>query len=98
MIVEIQCIPDPAGTADEPFARVHAAIEVIESSGLDYEVGPCGTSIEGPPDQLWPLLRAVHEATLVAGADHCISVIKVFEQTGSDRVTMTSLTDRYRAR
>lgn len=96
MIIEIQCIPDPAGTPEVPFANVHAAIRVIEASGLSYEVGPCGTSVEGEPDEIWPLLRRVHEATLAAGATSTISVIKVFEQTVADPVTMTGLTDRYR--
>ncbi len=97
MIVEIQCVPQPAGTATEPFANVHAAITEIERSGLTYEVGPCGTSVEGPPDAVWALLRRAHEATLDAGASSCISVIKVFEQRVDDPVTMQSLTDRYRA-
>lgn len=96
MIVEIQCIPNPAGTPNEPFARVHDAIRVIETCGLDYEVGPCGTSIEGSPDDVWELLRRVHEATLSGGESSCISVIKVFEQRSDAPVTMASLTDRYR--
>lgn len=96
MIIEIQCIPDPAGTPEVPFANVHDAIRVIESSGLSYEVGPCGTSVEGEPDEIWTLLRRVHEATLAAGATSTISVIKVFEQTVADPVTMTGLTDRHR--
>lgn len=96
MIVEIQCIPDPAGTPEVPFAHVHDAIREIEASGLPFEVGPCGTSVEGSADEIWPLLRRVHEATLAAGATSCISVIKAFEQTGTDTATMTSLTDRYR--
>ncbi len=96
MIIEIQCIPDPSGTDEVPFANVHAAIAVIAESGLDFEVGPCGTSVEGDPDRIWPLLRRVHEATIAAGATATISVIKVFEQTTTDPATMTSLTDRYR--
>ncbi len=97
MIIEIQCIPEPAGTAKQPFARVHDAISVIADSGLPYEVGPCGTSIEGDPDELWPLLRRVHEATFTGGAVSCLSVIKVFSQSGDDQATMDSLTDRYRS-
>jgi uncharacterized protein YqgV (UPF0045/DUF77 family) len=96
MIIEIQCMPNPSGTETERYAHVHAAIEVVQASGLDYEVGPLGTSVEGDPDVLWPLLRAVHEATLDAGATSCISVVKVAEQRRSDAVTMASLTDRYR--
>ncbi len=96
VIAEIQCIPSPAGTPEVPYAHVHDAIEVIRRSGLAYEVGPVGTSIEGEPDQVWPLLRKVHETCLAAGATKCISVVKVFEQTDDDPATMASLTDRYR--
>lgn len=80
MIVEIQCLPSPPGNEQRRWAHVEAAIAVIRGAGLAYEVGPLGTSVEGEPDQLWPLLRRVHEACLEAGADGVVSVIKV-EQT-----------------
>lgn len=50
MISEIQVLPSPAGTADDRYAHVHAAIEVIQASGLHYEVGVFGTTVEGPAD------------------------------------------------
>lgn len=93
MIVEIQVLPAPAGTADDPHAHVESAIAVIQDSGLSYEVGPLGTSIEGSPDEIWPLLRAVHEATFAAGAQTTISVIKVAE--GVQR-SMDDLTRKFR--
>lgn len=96
MIVEIQVLPTPSGTDTDRYAHVHAAIEVIERSGLTFEVGPLGTSIEGEPDQVWPLLRQVHEATLTAGATSSLAVIKLAEFRRDDAPTMTSLTDRYR--
>lgn len=97
MIVEIQCLPRPGGTSDNPHAHVEAAIEVIAASGLTYEVGPLGTSIEGEPDQLWPLMRAAHEACLAHGAEASIAVVKVFEAAdAADDRTMASLTDKFR--
>jgi uncharacterized protein YqgV (UPF0045/DUF77 family) len=98
VIVEIQCLPQPPGTDEVRYAHVHAAIEVISSSGLHHEVGALGTTVEGDPDQLWPLLRRVHEACLASGADGVVSVVKV-AQTAADRPgpTMDSLTDSYRA-
>ncbi len=80
MIVELQVLPSPPGTSERRWAHVEAAIAVIQRSGLRYEVGPLGTSVEGEPDDVWPLMRAVHEATLGAGADGVVTVIKV-EQT-----------------
>lgn len=79
MIAEIQCLPTPAGTAESRYAHVDAAIAVLRASGLRMEVGPLGTSVEGPPDEVWPLLRAAHEACIEAGATGVVTVVKVAE-------------------
>jgi uncharacterized protein (TIGR00106 family) len=88
MIAEIQVIPRPAGTADDRYKHVDAAIAVIQASGLRYEVHAMGTVVEGPPERVWPLLQAVHEATLEAGAERTLSIIKVSSsaQSGGPRV------------
>jgi uncharacterized protein (TIGR00106 family) len=88
MIAEIQVIPRPAGTAEDRYRHVDAAIAVIQSSGLRYEVHGMGTVVEGPPDKVWPLLQAVHQATLESGAERTLSVIKVSSgaQAGGPRV------------
>jgi uncharacterized protein (TIGR00106 family) len=98
MIVELQVLPFPPGTAEVRYAHVEAAIAVIAASGLRYEVGPLGTSVEGEPDEVWPLVRAVHEATLASGSDAVVSVIKV-EQTRDRSVqpTIETLTGKFRA-
>lgn len=77
MMAEIQVIPRPAGTAGDPYKHVDAAIAVIQASGLRYEVHGLGTVVEGPPEKIWPLLQAVHEATLESGAERTLSIIKV---------------------
>jgi uncharacterized protein (TIGR00106 family) len=77
MIAEIQVVPRPAGTAGDRYKHVDAAIAVIQASGLRYEVHGMGTVIEGPPEKIWPLLQAVHQATLEAGAERTLSIIKV---------------------
>ncbi len=82
MLAEIQVSPRPAGTATDRYAHVDAAIAVIQRSGLTYEVGPLGTTVEGSPDEVWPLLRAVQEATLTAGALACSCVIKIAQHSG----------------
>lgn len=77
LIAEIQVIPRPAGTAEDRYKHVDAAIAVIQASGLRHEVHALGTIVEGPPEKVWALLQAVHEATLAAGAERTLSVIKV---------------------
>ncbi|WP_210392544.1 thiamine-binding protein [Variovorax sp. PAMC 28711] len=88
MLAEIQVIPRPAGTADDRYKHVDAAIAVIQASGLRYEVHGLGTVVEGPPEKVWPLLQAVHQATLEAGAERTLSIIKVSSgaQAGGPRV------------
>lgn len=97
MIIEIECIPQPLGSADAPYANVDAAIRVIQAAGLAHEVGALGTTVEGEPDQVWPLLRRVHEACLEAGAEGVVSVIKVSQAAPSrDPVTVARLTEHWR--
>jgi uncharacterized protein YqgV (UPF0045/DUF77 family) len=92
VIAEIQVAPSPPGTAENPHAYVEAAIAVIQASGLRYEVGALGTTLEGDDDQVWATLRAAHEAMLAAGADSGISHIKV----ASVNRTIESLTHKFR--
>jgi uncharacterized protein YqgV (UPF0045/DUF77 family) len=96
MIVEIQCVPAPTGTDDAPYAHVDAAIAVLAASGLTYEVGALGTTVQGPADQVWPLLRAAHEAALDAGATSVASVIKLHQSQGDRGPTMADLVAEHR--
>ena len=99
LIAEIQCLPNPPGNAENRYAHVEPAIALIEGSGLVYEVDALGTTVQGEPDQLWPLLRRVHEATIEAGATGVVTVIKVSETaTDSEQATIASLTGKFRAR
>jgi uncharacterized protein (TIGR00106 family) len=96
MIVELQVLPTPSGTPEDRHAHVEAAIAVIQASGLHYEVGPLGTSLEGPPDHVWEVLRRAHEATLAAGADRVISVMKLAQGVDDGGPAMDDLTRKFR--
>jgi uncharacterized protein YqgV (UPF0045/DUF77 family) len=92
VIAEIQVAPAPPGTAENPHAHVEAAIAVIQASGLRYEVGALGTTLEGDDDQVWATLRAAHDAMLAAGATGGISHVKI----ASVNRTIDSLTAKFR--
>jgi uncharacterized protein YqgV (UPF0045/DUF77 family) len=92
MIAEIQVAPSPPGTDENPHAHVEAAIAVIARSGLRYEVGALGTTLEGDADVVWDTLRAAHEAMLIAGASGGLSHVKI----ASVQRTMDSLTTKFR--
>jgi uncharacterized protein YqgV (UPF0045/DUF77 family) len=96
VIVEIQCLPSPAGTPDEPYRHIEAAIALIQASGLKYEVGALGTTIEGEPDAVWALVRHAHEACLDAGATGLVSVVKFEESRAVAPPTIDSLTAKFR--
>jgi uncharacterized protein YqgV (UPF0045/DUF77 family) len=99
MIVEIQCIPTPSGTAGRRYAHVEAAIARVQQSGVRYEVGALGTTLEGESDVIWPLLRDVHTACLDSGAESVITVIKVAETARPDaRLGMDALVADFRER
>lgn len=98
MIMEIECLATPPGVADDRYRHIEAAIAVIQRSGLTYEVDALGTTIEGEPDELWPLLRAVHEACLDAGADSVVTVVKVAQTSPRlPAATMAGLTGKFRS-
>src|SRR6201999_1189791 len=74
VIVDIEVVPQPLGTESDKYAHVEAAIALAQASGLQYEVNALGTTIEGAPDVVWPLLRAMHESCLASGAGFVITV------------------------
>jgi uncharacterized protein (TIGR00106 family) len=96
MIAEIQVIPRPAGTANDRYKHVDAAIAVIQASGLRYEVHGMGTVIEGPPEKIWPLLQAVHQATLESGSERTLSIIKVSGSAQAGGPTVEELVRKFR--
>lgn len=96
VIVEIECLATPPGTPDNPYKHIEAAIAVIQRSGLKFEVEALGTTIEGTPDQLWKILRDVHEACLDAGAISAVSVIKAYQGAGDRGATISTLTGKFR--
>lgn len=96
MLAEIHCHPSPAGTDENQHAHVEAAIALVQKSGLKYEVGALGTTVEGDPDQVWALLRAMHEETMKSGAKSIISNIRVASRAGDESPRMDSLVAKFR--
>lgn len=92
VVAEIQVAPSPPGTPEDPHAHVEAAIAVIAGSGLRYEVGALGTTLEGEADVVWDTLRAAHEAMMLAGANGGLSHVKI----ASVQRDIDSLTRKFR--
>ena len=65
---------------------------MIQASGLRYEVGALGTTLEGDDDAVRATLRAAHEAMLAAGATSGLSHVKIAPVARA----MESLTRKFR--
>jgi uncharacterized protein YqgV (UPF0045/DUF77 family) len=96
VIVEIEVLPQPAGTPDDPYRHVDAAIAEIEDAGVTFEVGALGTTYEASPDVGWALARRVHEACLAAGARSVVTVIKLAQAGSGEDPSIAGLTEKYR--
>ena len=74
--VAIQVLPKVEG--DEEVIRVvDEVIAYIKSTGLNYFVGPCETSIEGDYDQLMEIIKECQKVAVKAGAKSVSAYVKI---------------------
>jgi uncharacterized protein (TIGR00106 family) len=75
-VVEISVTP--LGTGDTGVsAFVARCLQVVQESGLNYQLTPMGTILEGEPEQIFRVLRQVHEAPFTVGARRVSTMIKI---------------------
>ncbi len=60
-------------------AYIAEAIKIIQASGLDYELGSMGTSIEGEPEQVLDVRQKMHLA-MRAKSKRVSTLIKIDDQ------------------
>lgn len=80
--VAIQVLPRSAKIGT--YELVDRAIEVIQKSGLKYQVCPFETVVEGHYDQIMTLLKEVHEVVYSCGAEEMIANIKIQTRYNQD--------------
>jgi uncharacterized protein (TIGR00106 family) len=75
-IAEISIVP--IGTTSTSLSSsVAACLEVLEGSGLTYEVHGMGTIIEGDLKDLFETILEMHEVPFEAGALRVVTTIKI---------------------
>ncbi|WP_320668053.1 MTH1187 family thiamine-binding protein [Prochlorococcus sp. MIT 1307] len=77
MWVSVDLCVVPLGVGLSLSSYIAACKNVIEKTGLDYEVGPNGTAIEGDWDEVFACIRACHEAVHKKGAARIYTTLKV---------------------
>lgn len=80
--VSFQVIP----ICDDPYPVVDKAIEVVQRSGVKYEVGPHETTMEGELDQLLEIVKAGHQVCFEAGAQRVITFVKIVDVVGGTTI------------
>ena len=68
--VDIEVLPSTGG---EVYSIVDRAIEVIQASGLKYEVGPLGTTVEGDLDSCMEVAKAPIAPALSNGVERVVT-------------------------
>lgn len=95
-LIEIQVIPRGGETPEgQPYYFVERAIDVIKASGLEHEVEPLGTTIQGEFEAAIATAIRAHQAPLEAGAESVLTVIKIY-QSRQDTTTMQDLVGKHR--
>jgi uncharacterized protein (TIGR00106 family) len=89
--VSFQVIP----ICDDPYPVVDKAIDVVNRSGVRYEVGPHETTMEGELDDLLEVVKAGHRACFEAGAQRVITFVKIVDAVGG--TTIADKVAKYRA-
>ncbi len=74
--VAIQVLPK-AENDDELIRIVDEVIDYIKSTGLNYYVGPCETSIEGDYDELMDIIKGCQKVAVRAGAESVSAYVKI---------------------
>ncbi len=73
---------------------VDEVIAYIDSTGINYEVGPMETTMEGEIDELLEIVKEAQEICVKQGATRVMSVVKIdYKPEG---VTMDEKVEKYR--
>lgn len=74
--VAIQVLPQ-VDSDEEVIRIVDEVIDYIKSTGFNYYVGPCETSIEGDYDELMEIIKECQKVAVRAGAKSVSAYVKV---------------------
>ena len=85
--VAIQVLPTVTDE-DEVIRIVDEVIAYIKSTGLNYYVGPCETSIEGDYDQLMDIVKNCQLIAAKAGCSAMNTYVKISYKPEGDVLTI----------
>ena len=81
MWVSIDLCLVPLGVGVSLSSYVHTCQKIIEEFGLEYELGPNGTAIEGEWEQVFLCVKACHKAVHALGVNRIYTTLKINTRT-----------------
>lgn len=79
----------PLGTSTPGVSRyVAECVKIVKESGLNYQLTPMGTVIEGDLEDIFRIVRLMHEAPFSAGALRVATLIKIDDRRDKSAVSM----------
>lgn len=92
--VAIQVLPK-VSSDEETIRIVDEVIAYIESTGLNYYVGPCETSIEGEYDVLMEVIKECQKVAVRAGAEAVSAYVKINYRPEGEVLTIERKISKY---
>jgi len=92
--VAIQVLPK-AENDDELCRIVDEVIAYIKSTGLNYFVGPCETSIEGDYDTLMEIVKNCQLIAVKAGAPSVSAYVKISYRPNGEVLSIEKKTKKF---
>lgn len=90
--VSLQILPKVP--EERTYPVVDKVIELIDKSGVKYEVGPMETTMEGELDELLEIVKKAQDICINEGASRVLSIVKIdYKPEG---VTMDEKVGKYR--
>jgi uncharacterized protein (TIGR00106 family) len=82
-ILELSVVP--VGTGSESFGDdVERAVAIIEQNGLNYQVTPTSTIVEGDIDKLFDVAQTIHLNEIQKNASRVVTTMKIDDRKDKD--------------
>lgn len=93
--VAIQYLPMDCASDEEVCRVVDAVIAYIDSTGLDYFVGPFETAVEGDYEACMEVVRNCQLVGAQAGCHHVMTYVKIDYRTDGDVMSTEHKVSKY---
>ncbi len=85
----------PKSIEQNTYEIVDKAIEVVQKSGVKYDVGPMETVMEGELDELIDIVKRAQDACIEGGASEVMTYVKIHYRPHKG-VTIDEKIEKYR--